>query len=963
MPIRTSRLRDAVVLAIVAGACTSGNALAQDAQPAASPDATQLDTVTVTGSRIAIPGLTTNSPVTTIERDEIDRNQPVAAEDFLKQLPSAVPAIGSGTNNGTGGGATLDLRGIGSQRTLVLVDGRRMVPFNLDGVVDTNVIPVGLIQSVDLVTGGASAVYGADAVAGVANFILRRDFEGLELRASHGQSSKGDAARQNIDVTMGANLDDGRGNVALSLSRTQADPLLQGARPYGRQSLSSVTGLPEGSFTTVPSYFEAFNPDGGGDGLFGQIDPSTGLLTDDVATFNFNPKNYYQTPLDRHQATALARYDITDNHEAYAQVFYTRSDVGSSLAESGIFFETLDVPIGNAFIPQPLRQQLCTEFGIADCTQGNTTAIPLTIARRITEFGPRLNDFKNKTFQFTAGLRGDLGDNWRYDTYYTRGEADQTQLLINWGSLSKVRQALAAVDADACLDPSNGCVPLDVFGPEGSITPEMAAFINLDAITLQSVEQEVMSGSVSGDLGDFKMPWADYPIGVAFGLEHRRATASIKSDASLQIAGEVMGTGAPSIDQTGRFSLSEAYGELLLPIVSGQPGIHALTLEAGYRHSDFKVGANSEDYGTFKYGLEWAPIESLRFRGMAQRATRAPNINELFLPETTGLDNLAVDPCAGPGLNPANAGTPGTLENLCVQTGVPQARLGSLQQPSAGQANVLIGGNPALSPEKADTRTVGLVWQPAWQNDFALTLDYWKIEVDETISSQSIDDVINGCYSTALNPDRAFNDDCALVGRDPGNGSFNGSGAQGVALLLSNLGRIKTDGYDLGLRYGFGLPDAWGRLDLALDATKVNSRRFQATPTSVDRECVGLYSNSCGVGTYDFKSNLRAAWTIDQLELSLGWRYLSGIDEESRGEAGFLPAYSSIDAYSYFDLGVAYTAPFNARFQLTVNNLTDKQPPIVGNSIGSTTDNSGNTFPQYYDVLGRFVTLGVTFKF
>lgn len=973
MRLKRNKLRDAIAVALVVGAACSTAAFAQEqdtseeGEPAQS--ATTLDAVTVTGSRIVIPGLTANSPVVALEREEIQRSQPITAEEFIRQLPAVTTPIGPATNNGSDGGARLDLRSLGSNRSVVLLDGRRMVPYTLGGQVDLNTIPVSLIQSVDVVTGGASAVYGADAIGGVANFILRRDFEGVELSASYGQSHRNDQARQRIDATFGANTGDGRGNVVLNVGHTTADPLTQGQRDIGLVSRSSATGNPEGSATAVPSVFNNFPGLGadGGPGL-GQIDPTTGEVVPLYETFNFNPQNYFYTPLDRYHVAALGRFEINRHAEIYGQAFYTRSEVELNLASSGLFLNAMDIPIGNPFIPDAARAQLCAGNGIAaaDCVVGNADDIVrVTPGRRITELGPRINSFDTRTFQYVIGLRGDISDNWRYDAYWTYGESDQYSVRGNWGSLSKSRQALMAVDPNVCLNTANRCVPLDIWGPEGSITPEMLAFINLDSYSSQSVTQEVGSATVSGDLGDFQIPWSDYPIGLAFGVETRKASAQTRSDAASQIQGEVMGTGAPFPDRQGSFRLNEIFGEAIVPVLSGMTGASSLNLELGYRYSDFSIEGNSFDYGTYKYGLEWAPVESLRFRGMVQRATRAPSIGELFAPEVTGLANLAVDPCGGAAISQADANTPGTLSNLCRLTGVPLSSIGSLAQPSAGQINVLTGGNRTLEAEVADTQTIGVVWSPAFSSDLVVTFDYWNIELEDMISAPAVGDVLNGCYSTDLNPSREFNSLCALILRSPTDGGFNDVNARGVVLSSSNLGRMSTDGYDLGVYYGMPVAGGdYGRLNFRLDASWVKSHQFQATPASIDRDCLGFYSTDCGVGPAKFRANLSTVWSMGDMELSLRWRHLGKMELEGLKQGGnWLDDYKSISAYNYFDLGLAYNAPWNSRISLTVNNVANKQPPLVGNTIGTTSTNSGNTFPQTYDVIGRYITLGMNFRF
>ncbi len=612
---------------------------------------------------------------------------------MIRGLPSAVPAIGPGTNNGTGGGATIDLRGLGSNRTLVLLDGRRLVPFDLNGVVDTNSIPVALLQSVDVVSGGASAVYGADAVSGVVNFQLKKNFQGVEISSTYGGSERGDAKRRRTDLTIGSALADGKGNVALSIGATSTDAVTQGKRSWGEVSRSSTTGNPQGSFTTVPAYLDSA-------AISYQLDANGSPDLVNLETYNFNPLNYYQTPLKRIQATALGNYTINDHAEVYAELMYTRSNVISNLAPSGTFFNTYSIPIGNPFINATLRNDICTAYKIAaaDCVVGSATEFSVDVGRRFVELGPRVQEFRNKTLQSTVGVRGALFGNWTYDAYMSHGEADQNQLQVNWGSNSKVQQALRSLDGVTCTDGSNGCVPLNIFGPAGTITADMAKFINLSSITTVGIKQDVHALFFSGDLGGIKSPFSKRPIGLAFGLESREVTANNFADAAGQINGEVLGTGAPSPTVEGKFKLSEVYAEAKIPVASDLPFVHALNLDLGVRSSKFKT-TSSTSFSSYKFGGDWAPVKGVRVRAMGQRATRAPNVSELFTPQITSLDNLAVDPCQGAAINAADIGKAGTLTNLCVQTGVPTSRVGTLPAPSAGQVNVLTGGNPLLKPE------------------------------------------------------------------------------------------------------------------------------------------------------------------------------------------------------------------------------------------------------------------------
>lgn len=967
----------AVRLALVAaGAAASGlqgtAIYAQDAQ---------LEEVIVTGTRVQTPGVDASSPVTSVGAAEIAFQQPVAVEEIIKQLPGAIPAIGPGTNNGSGGGATIDLRGLGPQRSLVLINSKRFVPFNLAAQVDTNSVPIALVERIDLVTGGASAVYGADAVAGVVNFVLKRNFEGVDLSGSTGISDKGDANRYRGDITIGTNVADGRGNVVLSFGYTETEALLQGDRSIGAVSLSSVTGRPQGSPTAVPMHILASGGLASLPGLgspasgYWMIEPTTGALRASNGTtdyYNFNPVNYFVTPLERYQATSLAHYTINDHVEVYGEVYYTRSDVDTQLASSGTFLNNYNVPIGNPYIPEPARQQLCAAFNIpaAGCVSGpgGTQEVRMALGRRITEFGPRLNAFENKTFQYNVGLRGQVVGNWDYDFYYSHGEADQIQTRVNWGSLSKMQQSLRALSTTACTNTANGCVPINLWGPEGSITPAMIKFVNLDSLLTQSVEQDVANLSFTGDLGDIKSPWSDSAIGVAVGGEYRKMTAGTKSDSASQIQGEVLGTGAPTPDRVGDYTMNEYFGEAIIPILSDLPFAYEISLEAGYRYTDFETGTGeSTDYSSYKYGGAWAPIEGLRFRGMFQRANRAPNINELYQPQVTGLSNLAVDPCQGARINSAEANTPGTLSNLCRQTGVPLSNIGSLPAPAAGQINVLTGGNPELGPEEADTITVGLVWTPTFVNGLQVTLDYYDIEILEAISQPSSTDILEGCYSTTKNPSLGFNTLCGNILRNTVNGTLNGVESKGVVLAQSNLGRYATDGWDLGVTYRFDLADLgadakWGRVALGFNGNYINNWTFQNNPAATERDCLGYYSIACSVPLPQLVFNQRTTWSVGPFDVGYLWRYIDGVKEEPGG-TNFLAAYSEIDAYNYFDLYGSWQVNDTVRLNLTITNVTGEDPPLVGNTIGSTSYNSGNTFPQSYDVVGTYYTLGATIRF
>ncbi|MDO9095274.1 MAG: TonB-dependent receptor [Rubrivivax sp.] len=890
----------------------------------------------------------------------------MAIEEVIRGLPAAIPAIGPGTNNGSGGIATIDLRGLGPQRTLVLINGRRAVPADLTGRVDTNAIPVALLERIDLVTGGASAVYGADAVAGVVNFVLKKNFSGVEAQTTYGVSEQGDAKRYRTDLTVGTNLADGRGNVALSVGTTRTNPLTQGERDFGLFSVSSTSGLSGGSSITVPAVLGGIPAPLAGNRI---VDVSTGALrayNADTDAFNFNPQNYYITPLERTQMAAIGRFTINEFAEAYAELNHTKSKVTLNLASTGTFasagFPNWRLPIGNPFIPDAMRTQLCAAFGITTpCVQGNTEEVTVNISRRLLENGPRINDFDNNSSQWTAGLRGSLPflSTWSYDAYLQKGSSDQLSTRVNWGSASRLQQSLRSVSPTACTVTTGGCVPINVFGALGSVTPEMLAFFNQTAVQTTSVSQTVKSASVNGDLGVVKSPFARVPVSLALGYEDRTMTAGNLSDGPSQRNGEVLGTGAPLPDRRGTVSLKEGFIETVVPLAAGITGINSLNLEGGYRDSTFKTAVSSQTYGSWKYGIDYAPIKGLRFRAMQQRATRSPNINELYQPIVSGLSNRPVDPCQLALINSAEASTPGTLSNLCRITGVPLSQFGNVPAPAAGQISNTGGGNPNLSPEEADTTTIGFVWEPEFVPGLSVTLDYYKIAIEKAVSSATTNQVIDGCYSAALNPGfNAGNPFCGLIVRNVTTGSLNG--AAGVITQTSNLGTVDTEGYDLGVNYRLRL-QSWGRVDLGLQATQVVKNGFKSLPSVARIECTGFNGPDCGGPTPKMKWSQRATWSVGDFTAGYNWRHLG--KSSVQGAPATLPQFATIKAYNYLDLSFAWQVTKNLRLNLAINNASDLEAPFLGANVGTTSTNSGNTFPQWYDVVGRAYSLGATLKF
>ncbi len=974
----TSTLRTCLLASTMLVASVAAPAYAQQQSvPESESQAEPTGEIVVTGSRISRPDLELASPVNVISQQEIQFRQPGTADDLLRNLPAIRPSIGAGVNNGSDGSSTLNLRGIGEQRTLVLLDGRRLVPYGLDGLTDTNNIPVALLQQVEVLTGGASSTYGADAVAGVVNFITRRDFSGIDASASYRVSERGDSQRFKADLVVGGNFADGRGNVVLSVGYTKADPLLHLDRPISAVPISSTTGSFAGSSTAQVTVFGA--PSNAALGLpassFGAVvNPTTGLLQSATAndTYNTNIGTYFQTPLDRINVYSAGRYEITDGVEFYGSAMFTRNQIATQLASSGTFNNTYQLGLNNPYLPSGIRSQLCTasKISAADCATAAAVRggpgtpgyreIAVVAQRRFTEFGPRGNLFESQMFQVQGGFRGDITTGLKYDVSAQYGETTQNQTRQRWGSFSKVQQALRAyTDASGtvrCADTSNGCVPLNLFGPNGSITSAQAAFVNLDAIINRKVRQTVVTGSLSGDL--FASPLAANKIAFAAGAEYRKISAASQPDGPSQVQGEVLGTGARTPPDVGDYSVKEVFGELIAPLIENQPFLYKLTAEAGIRYSDYTTTGGST---TWKAGGTWEPFQGFKFRGTYQVAVRSPNIQELFQSPVQGLGNLTVDPCAG-------ASVAANLAALCVATGAPAGTIGSIPQPSSGQINNTTAGNRDLDVEKAKTLTLGGVFAPSFLKGFSATVDYFRIKVSNAITQPAQADILNGCYSTTLNPSLSNNAFCALIGRNPLTGTLNGAGeTPGVILSYSNLGLITTAGIDLGVNQrvlldDIGIKDS-GAITIGFNGTWLDYYRFQANPNSINRDCTGRYSpGGCTNPRAKARWNGRLTYDRPGFDVSLLWTHISGVKLED-SVANILPAFRSIKAYDYFDLSFGVRPTKNLSFNLTVNNLLDKDPPLVGSGVGGTSYNSGNTFPTIYDPIGRSYTLGARLTF
>jgi outer membrane receptor protein involved in Fe transport len=678
---------------------------------------------------------------------------------------------------------------------------------------------------------------------------------------------------------------------------------------------------------------------------------------------------------------------------------FSKNTVQSIIAASGIFGNPLTIPGNNPFLNTTIRNQICTRAGIAlGATCDTNPAIPLgSVYRRSVELGPRISEYITTFFDYTAGVKVNLTDNILFDVYGSYGESENEETRTGYVSNSRVQQALNATNATTCTNTANACVPLNIFGPAGSITDAMGGFIG--GIT-SSVTNRAALGQVHAVLsGDTGITLAsDQGVSFAVGAEYRDYRAQRRPDNLASVPGELGGAGGAVLPLNGGFDVKEVFGEIIAPIVTDQPFFNDLSFEAGVRYSKYRVDAAGNpkfNATTYKFGLNWEPVESLKFRGNYQRAVRAPNIGELFAPVVTGLTNLLVDPCAG-----AAPTTNANLAAICLAQGAPAAAVtaGTIQNPSAGQANATGGGNPNLRPEKATTYTLGVIFQPEFIPNFSISFDYYNIKVDNAITTASPGDTIQACFGN-ITAASATSPACTSIRRNAQNGRLSGTSTAANPILglpapLTNNGRLKTDGFDLIMNWKTDLDFA--ELALNFSGNYTMSSKFRASPTAFERECTGFYSTNCGISTGltvgsptpKFSWTQRTTLSFDSIDVSLLWRHLDGLKYEGQANdfvaRGFTAAsrnlfngtitgrgqlvgrqvnFNKIPSFDYFDLTTRFSLTDNLDITLTAFNIFDKKPPIVGSSAGSTSFNGGNTFPSTYDTIGRRYAATARVKF
>ncbi|HEY0502104.1 MAG TPA: TonB-dependent receptor [Lysobacter sp.] len=918
-----------------------GLAAAQEASQTPAPQgqqATTLDTITVTGSRIKQTNAVTAQPVFVLDRDKIDQTGLQTVGDLLQQLTSSGKALNAKFNSsgnfgyppdggGIGAGsAQVDLRNLGSQRTLVLVDGVRWVnessASGVSGSADLNTIPLAIVERVEVLEDGASAIYGSDAIAGVVNIITRRSFDGAEVHAYYGEYEDGGETTEG-SLTLGGSGE--RWSAVFTASYFNQDEISsasweQSAFPTpGTGVRGGSSGIPQGRFffcdpnrpTTgvggcdadTENWYDITLNNGTTTPVFDPNNPNGGTYNsfDGTDRFNFAPYNLLLTPQKRKSIFTSLSYDITENTRLHVKGLYNNRKSTNQAAPEPIFVgpgagtggiaDTISIHADNPFNP----------FGYTLDAASNL----LVVTRRPVEVGPRIFHQDVDTVYFNVGLDGvfNLGDRgFGWDFNYAHSENKATQEFLNGYNVAKMKLALG--DPAVCaLVP--GCVPLDLFGGQGRpMTQEMIDYIRTRQIDSSKQVLDLYSANVTGDMFDI----GDRTAGFAAGVEHRRYRGDFNPD-PLRQSGESQDSFASPVSAS--YDVDEIYTEFSFPVLS------TLDLSAAIRYSDYSTFGSTT---TGKAGFRWQPIEDVVVRGTYSQGFRAPNLGELY--GLTQFGATLVDPCG-------STGSPGPADPSfaagCAAQGAP---------PNFEQANTQIttftGGNPDLQPEESDSYTFGVVYAPgwatgqSWSDRLDFELSYYNHEIDDAIQARDLQALLETCL------------------REGGVGSVNctpftrgaGGNLNPPENFLDNLGRIKTDGVDF--KVNWAGPDwSWGRLSASLQSTYVNDYEAIDVDGNRSQREVGIEVNDSAIP--EWQTNLQTNWTLR--EFNVGWtvRYISAVDElcsnvpvsEAPGCMGGVE-FNSLGSTTYHDVQFNWSQAFVEGLKLTVgvNNVFGKEPPV-----------------------------------
>jgi iron complex outermembrane receptor protein len=942
-------LAKSVRLALISGAAAA--AFASPAVFAADEDGAKVERIEVTGSRIKRVDMEGANPVQIITREDLVESGITNIGDILQEIPAvAGAATNTAINNGGSGAVRVSLRGLGSERTLVLINGRRLVNSGTgaDASADLSTIPVAIIKRVEVLKDGASAVYGSDAIAGVVNIITRNDFEGFEVNASYdGSTENWDGESKTVDVTFGVSNE--KSNAVISAYYTEQTEQMSGDRDWSKYELDLNPGTGEldkgGSSATPWGRYNGIDgandcssfTHGAGSGP-GQSDPTdftnpTGYecWDGDKDFYNFAPANYHLTPQERYGVFAGGEYQFSDSVRFFTELSFNRRTSETKLAPLPLaplaFFGWTDAPYS---ADNYWNQQL----GPKD-KDGNTVEIA-DWRRRMVETGGRDTTFEVDTVRAVFGMAGDFGDSWGYEVSYVYGNNSSSSALAGGVNFEKVNDAVGPSFKDSegnivcgtADNPIDGCVSLNTFGVPGTdtqVSQEMLDYITFEAHDLGSNEQTVISASVFGDA--FELPAG--PVGMVFGAEHREESGSDFPDALVALG---ITSGSSREKTEGNYEVDELYTEMSFPLLTGVVGAESLEIDGALRYSDYNTFGDTTNY---KLGLRWVPVDGLMIRSTISTAFRAPSTSELFAGSSDNSPSVT-DKCA---TNP----TP-----FCIANGVPAAGF----EPIGDQLSSTRGGNNELTPEEADTLTVGIVYSPSFIEGLSVTVDYWDIELDNAISTIGEQLILDKCADEGLYCDK-------ITRYGPDQGALYGNSSD-IDDRNINVGSITSKGYDFNILYS--VETDIGDLSFNLDSTYYDTYDITQADGSVIQNA-GWFRRASGDGNFpEWKTNLNI--NLAQGDWNASWkiRYIGeslepfDANNDRSTDLDNLSDSRTIDSQTIHDARFTYYFE-NVSTTIGISNIFDQDPPYAATGFNDNTD------PTAYSTTGRHLFVGVGVKF
>jgi iron complex outermembrane recepter protein len=982
-----------------------------------------LQEVVVTGSRIASPNATASSPIQVVSSADIQATGRNDISDVLNQLPQILSNdLGQDLGNRTpglstaGGVATADLRGIGPNRTLVLVDGMRLGQGSPQTTIaspapDLDQIPLVMVERVEVLTGGASSVYGSDAIAGVVNFIMRKNFQGLEVSGQYGQDehdnrnkymdslltssgytplkgSTWDGQNRTINMVMGTNFADNTGNVTAYFTYLNTDPVASSARDFGQCQLTEVqdptSGIVTGNTCLGSTNANRFTPLTGPNAntryaVVGNafVPWSASLAANPPTVYNSQPFIYMQRQDTRYMAGFNAHEDLEDWAKPYMDFGFMNDKTHQAIAPSAAFTTSNPntggpyfVNCGNPFLSaQQVGILGCTPAQIAGNQANQANQVPIQIGRRNVEGGGRSSDYEHTNFRAAVGMKGDFLEAWSYDAYgqyyYTTFDNQNNNYL----SYNKIDNALLVTGtaANAHCVSGSPCVPWNIFS-DGGVTPSALNYLYLLGTSSGNNTLRTIHGDVTGKLGKYgiQSPLAQEGVGVNFGYEHRNENVQFSPDDATN-SGQLSGAGGTQEPLHAAVGVNEEFIEFRLPVAQELPFAKDLVLGTGFRHSNYSV---SGGVNTYKFDVQWAPIEDVRLRASLQRAIRAPSVSELFNQANIGLIQFGNDPCAAPAtatlqqcLNTVSAANAaafakaygnGTTTNI-----IPQAISGQLAQ--------LQGGNQKLQPEKSRSVSLGFLFSPTAVPNLTGSIDYWQIHLDGEITTYPASVLVTNCLQTG-NPVY-----CSGVVRTTTDYSLQGATVATGGYIVQtnqNIASLLQSGIDLQANYKLALPGAVGTLQWSLNGSYLLHASTRPLPGGNSYDCAGLFGLTCQTIDSRWRHNLRTTYLSPwDADLSLTWRFIGKVGNDNNDPNPLLAgnAYGAYDQnlrqlpnVSYIDMAASWHALKGIDIRAGVNNLFDRQPPLVPLTLQP--GGAANTYGTY-DVLGRQLYVAFTAKF